>query len=319
MVFRGRVICIHYYTFNHRRMKTRFELNIIQPQITECSENWDNMLPHEKGAFCNSCNKVVHDLSKLNGDQLAAFLIKNEEQSVCGKVNAGLLNKPVSLIYKRPEKYSYNFLFTITLFIVFGTTLFSCDEKEHDIIKTNIENTFFENINITRETNSPELEYNVSSSCECVNEEAPIIDVIDRDSSAIDLNEIVITSKTMGKLGCYRSGGMGYTIKTIYHEIDTTPITPLLLEAPVELPLLVYPNPARDHINIKYTIAEEGLTLLTFFNINGQKIADIFNSNESTPGIYTKQFDVSELPSGMYILILLNNDHKEVFRVSVTH
>jgi len=301
-------------------MKTRFELNVIQPQLTSCSENWENMLPHEKGAFCTSCNKVVHDLESLDGDQLASFLIKNKNKSVCGRVNVDLINKPISLIYKKPEKYSYNFLFTITLFIVFGTTLFSCDEKENMIIKSSIENTFFENINISRETNLPELNALISiSACECINEEEPIIEVLERDSTPIALAEVVISRDNKQYWCNLMAGGMSYTIRTIYHEIDTTPIAPLIQEAPLELPLLVFPNPARDHINIKYTIAEEGLTMLTFFNINGQKIADIFSSNESTPGIYTQQFDVSELPSGMYILILLNNDHKDVFRVSVAH
>lgn len=301
-------------------MKTRFELNVIQPQISACSENWDNMLPHEKGAFCNSCNKVVHDLSKLNGDQLAAFLIKNKGQSVCGKVNADLINKPVSLIYKQPERYSYNFLFTITLFIVFGTTLFSCDEKEHEIIKSNIENTFFEDVNITRETDLPEVQNILTNSIgKYVNEEVPIIEIFERDSTPIALDVVVISRNSDQYDRQLWAGGMGFVTRTIYHEIDTTPITPLIPEIPVELPLLVYPNPARDQINIKYTIAEEGLSILTFFNINGQKIADIFSTNESIPGVYTEQFNVQNLPSGMYILILLNNDHKEVFRVNVTH
>ncbi len=301
-------------------MKTRFELTVIQPKISECHENWNNMLPHEKGAFCNSCNKVVHDLQSLTGEQLAAFLIKNEGKSVCGRVNADLINKPVSLIYKQPEKYSFNFLFTITLFIVFGTTLFSCDEKEHALIKTNIENTFFEDVEITRKTDKEEvlssLQYNQS---DIINLNEPVVIMGERDSTPIALDEVVISSEILGELSCYRSGGMSYTIRNIYYEIDTTPIIPLIQEELVKLPLLVYPNPARDHINIKYTIAEEGLSMLTIFNINGQKIADIFSASESTPGEYTEQFDVHELSSGMYFLILLNNEHKEVFRVNVTH
>ena len=58
-------------------MKARFELTILQPQISACSENWDAMLPHEKGAFCLSCNKVVHNFENLNSEQLVNFLLKN--------------------------------------------------------------------------------------------------------------------------------------------------------------------------------------------------------------------------------------------------
>lgn len=297
-------------------MKTRFELNVIQPQITACSENWENMLPHEKGALCTSCNKVVHDLENLNAEQLANFLVKHQNTSICGRVQADVINKPVTLIYKQPEKYSQPFLFTITLFIVFGCTLFSCDEKEHTIIKSTIENTFFEMVELNRATDKQEFFVSHTGTySEIINLEEPVVVTGERDSTPIALNEVVVSRTTK----CLMAGGLSYTIRTIYHEMDTTPIAPLIQEPPIEFPLLVFPNPARENATIKYTITEEGFSVLTLFNVSGQKVMDIFSQHESSPGVYTQQFDVSDLPSGMYLFILINNEKKEVFRVSVTH
>src|SRR5690349_6254055 len=119
-------------------MKSRFELTVFQPQISSCHENWNEMLPHEKGAFCQSCNKVVNDLSSLNSSQLVDFLLAHERERICGRIRSGLLNTPVAHLERQSNKYSFNFLFVMALFLSFGPLLFSCDEKEHEDLSKSI-------------------------------------------------------------------------------------------------------------------------------------------------------------------------------------
>ena len=43
-----------------------------------CHENWDSMTPSEKGRFCDSCNKEVHDVSLKTDIEIARELQQNQ-------------------------------------------------------------------------------------------------------------------------------------------------------------------------------------------------------------------------------------------------
>jgi len=47
-----------------------------------CHENWNEMLPEEKGRFCLSCQKCVLDFTKLSDDEILKSL---EKPNQCGR------------------------------------------------------------------------------------------------------------------------------------------------------------------------------------------------------------------------------------------
>ncbi|HEY6159756.1 MAG TPA: hypothetical protein VI112_00995 [Bacteroidia bacterium] len=49
-----------------------------------CSQNWDNMQDVKEGKFCSSCEKTVHDLTRLSDEELILFL-HEKGKGVCGK------------------------------------------------------------------------------------------------------------------------------------------------------------------------------------------------------------------------------------------
>ncbi|KAF2342203.1 hypothetical protein [Flavobacterium tistrianum] len=63
-------------------MKKKFTLEIATP----CSENFDKMIPNERGSFCNSCMKNVIDLSKKTNSEVAKFIAENKDQSICARL-----------------------------------------------------------------------------------------------------------------------------------------------------------------------------------------------------------------------------------------
>ncbi|MGB4831541.1 MAG: T9SS type A sorting domain-containing protein [Chitinophagales bacterium] len=83
------------------------------------------------------------------------------------------------------------------------------------------------------------------------------------------------------------------------------------------MPLSVYPNPAMNNVTIVYEITEPGNAILSIYNINGKHITDLLNTNDVTTGNFTTAYNVDHLASGMYLVILVNNDKKEVFRMMV--
>lgn len=64
-----------------------------------------------------------------------------------------------------------------------------------------------------------------------------------------------------------------------------------------------YPNPFNPSTTIKFSIPESGLVTLKVFNLLGQEVATLLNS-EKTAGVYEATFDASALSSGIYFYTL---------------
>jgi len=60
-----------------------------------CHEDWNNMLPEEKGKFCLACQKTVVDFSAMSDAQIIDFLGKSSGK-ICGRINEERLNTPIS-------------------------------------------------------------------------------------------------------------------------------------------------------------------------------------------------------------------------------
>lgn len=61
-----------------------------------------------------------------------------------------------------------------------------------------------------------------------------------------------------------------------------------------------YPNPFNPSTTIKYGTREKGNVTIELFNIIGQGVKTILNE-EREPGNYSVEFDIADLPSGVYI------------------
>lgn len=53
------------------------------PIAEPCHENWDAMEPRERGRFCASCKKDVHDLSAMTEDEAREFLRERAGTRLC--------------------------------------------------------------------------------------------------------------------------------------------------------------------------------------------------------------------------------------------
>ncbi|MEO7309082.1 MAG: carboxypeptidase-like regulatory domain-containing protein [Chitinophagaceae bacterium] len=88
-------------------MKT-IQVNIAEP----CHENWNQMLPHEQGKFCLSCQKPVVDFTVMSDRELLNYFKSNTSNS-CGRFNDDQLNKPITVAAQRSIgkwKYFWQFL-----------------------------------------------------------------------------------------------------------------------------------------------------------------------------------------------------------------
>jgi len=61
-----------------------------------------------------------------------------------------------------------------------------------------------------------------------------------------------------------------------------------------------YPNPFNPTTNIKYSIDNPEIVRLTVYNVIGEEVAQLVNETKEA-GIYSINFDASNLNSGIYI------------------
>ena len=94
-------------------MAKKFQLQIPEP----CQENWDKMIPVDKGRFCDSCQKAVVDFTGMSDAQLIAYFKKPSTGSVCGRFYNDQLDRDFEIPRKRIPWLKYFFQFTIPVLL----------------------------------------------------------------------------------------------------------------------------------------------------------------------------------------------------------
>jgi len=65
--------------------------------------------------------------------------------------------------------------------------------------------------------------------------------------------------------------------------------------------MAIFPNPALDHLTIRYRMPDAGYRMIDLYSIEGRKIRELVN--ESMPaGTHEMEMDVSDLPAGVYFV-----------------
>ncbi len=72
-----------------------------------------------------------------------------------------------------------------------------------------------------------------------------------------------------------------------------------------------YPNPFNPSTSIKYSVAQDGFVNVSVFNLIGEKVATLVNSNMKA-GSYELSFNASQLSSGVYFYSIEAGDFKAV-------
>lgn len=109
-------------------MDAKFQITIPKP----CHEDWNKMTPDEMGRFCSVCSKEVIDFTSKNSDEIESYFNENTGKKICGKFNNNQL-KQFNIEIKESvlfQKRTFHHAFLLALFVVMGTSLFSC--KSYD-------------------------------------------------------------------------------------------------------------------------------------------------------------------------------------------
>lgn len=78
--------------------------------------------------------------------------------------------------------------------------------------------------------------------------------------------------------------------------------------------LSVSPNPASDYIMINYALNTNSLVEVNITNIQGKKIKNLVSENQSN-GVYQNDFNISDIPSGMYLLVIKTKNYTSIKKI----
>ncbi len=84
-----------------------------------------------------------------------------------------------------------------------------------------------------------------------------------------------------------------------------------------ETSLSIYPNPANNIVNIRYTLKEKSNVTIILYNINGQKISTLLNKTKRQQGEYTQFVMVNTLQAGVYYVRVDMDDTTFVKRLII--
>ena len=78
----------------------------------------------------------------------------------------------------------------------------------------------------------------------------------------------------------------------------------------------VYPNPVRGNLNIEFELDRTSNVSVEIYNILGSRVASIYNDRNAF-GYKSVQFDVSNLPSGIYMVTITNGQNRVTRKIQV--
>ncbi len=299
-------------------------INIPEP----CSENWNEMTPTEKGGFCQKCALDVYDFTNKSGDEIRDILTLNIGSRVCGRIEPkqlDQLNEDFSA-WRVTNKRSYQRAWVFTLFVVFGMTLFSCEEDEVPAVKK-LQKTTQTILNKTPKSDNVETEVLIRNDSEMKTgqveyvpepAEMEVPEVIEMlgefeyyKEYPVPAEESVVPEHTISPI-TYTVGAM---ISSVYYDrflIDST--NSISCETSI-MSGLVYPNPAKNQTTLKVNMPSKGKAEIELFSLNGQKIKTI-HSGRIQKGESEYPIDLSGLETGLYLFVIYSNGNKETVKFS---
>ena len=63
----------------------------------------------------------------------------------------------------------------------------------------------------------------------------------------------------------------------------------------------IYPNPAKDNLNINYYLTNDGLVTISLYNVLGEKVVDVINDNQ-VKGSHNSNIDLKSVSAGVYTI-----------------
>ena len=291
-----------------------------------CSENWNEMAPTEKGAFCQVCATNVIDFTNKSSLEIKQLLLANSGNSVCGRIKEQQLEQLNTEfeLWKMNSNQSIQRAMMFSLLVVFGLTLFSCtNEKDKQAIQA-----LQASVSHVIGTNDAAITPIANVSQTSVTSELPQLIHFEERSIACkcdyDVNppipepEVILEAVMIEEREAIFLGGMGYTVSYVDFLEET--IQPIEydengLALPTELTAKAYPNPTADFTTLELGLPEKERAEIAVYDMSG-KLLQTIHDGKIERGTSSYSIDLSEYVTGMYLITIRSKKFNETVRVS---
>ena len=286
-----------------------------------CSEDWTGMTPSEKGAFCGKCAKQVHDFStksvneikstilELSGESLCVRMTVRQERQLNSEFNAWISEKK-----RNPQQ-----LFIAALLIVFGLTLFSCeDERDQQKIESVQQIAY----NIASDQ-VDKMETILMGEPSIIGFVPPAVELVEMESYIVGAYEIPFVQAPPQReeyVKVEREQILG-GISSIVDYVDFLEESTEAVEVdengvpyPTEFKALAFPNPAVESTTLGIQAPEKEHMHIDLYDAGGKFIREVY-SGKIVRGTFRQVIDLNELPNGLYLIIIQSKEFKETVRV----
>lgn len=285
---------------------------------TPCNEDFSKMTATEKGRFCMKCSTDTYDFRQMNNHEINRIIAENNGQ-LCGQFYHHQLNE-LNNEFKTWQKSSLKTLqhkFILALIMVFGFTLFSCeDDIETRTAVNQIQRIKIEprtqHINEFLVVNEVDLiqyvENNVAPEPPEILEELHIIDCyfpeekIEESNEPIEQEYVLVNSVVTAGIPVISREYVTYT-QVIEKADSTENISEMDENIGLEFTLEsnVFPNPSKGFATLQLNINQENDFIIEVYSDNGAMIFTVFNGKLSQ-GRSSFDLDLQDLQSGMYFV-----------------
>lgn len=313
-----------------------------------CHEDWNNMLPDAKGKFCISCHKSVIDFSGKTDTEIRDMLQDHKDQKVCGHFKKTQIDRPLNItinLHDLPRNVSLTRAFAIALFIVFGTFLFSCTNERGQKVESievvgtgkpeeekitmgmvllppdslNLNTVSFEKGNVLQENvcTSVSGEIYVDGGIELVEVPEPIVEQVSNDSTVKE--EPIIDHAILGQMVIYNAEEKDRSAANTNDSLMTKNPDQMKTTSNISKAAAfgVYPNPSSGEFTIRYDVLKKADVSLVIYDMKGTIIRSLVNVRDQYEGQYHVPVNLKELPTGIYIVSLINGDKKSTERIVI--
>lgn len=309
-------------------------LSIPEP----CNEDFSKMTPTERGAFCGKCKIDTFDFRDLSNQEINKILLDNKGQHLCGQfkneqledLNAGFIN------WKNQQPKTFRSKFIMALLLVFGLSLFSCDQENKQSI-TNLQQLqlvqqpeakaqFIHEVlqlpeldlldfvqlkddeNKSAKVANPTNPVKEPITCEAVTEVNPqeLVDFDERDYKTAGIP--MIMGGSVAQVDYYT-----YLEDTV-SIIDSSTTLPEKIENTVKFTSNVYPNPTHSNATVAIEVEIDGQFDVQLYNSAGNLI-QIIHQGELVKGRQQFNIDLSGQAMGMYFVRILSQEQFETLKV----
>lgn len=300
-----------------------------------CSENWSEMTPTQKGAFCQKCALEVNDVSEMTNRQIRSLFHENLGKRTCVRmtVDQETSMNDDFIQWQLSNKANMQRAMVFSLLVVFGLSLFSCNNPQQVRELQDLQNFAASVMPITDNVDSDTSSMTKTIDATTIDDSQQIIQSVPHDYRLGQMVEFVPNERfTKGELietpidppveQRVMMAGEPMMIPDfenfIIEEVET-PVNGQFAENErgnsLTFSAIAFPNPVVSTTLLEVTIPEHTKHLeITLMDLSGKVLKKVSNT-KADAGSHSFEIAMQALKPAVYLVDVRYNDAHEVVRI----